>query len=113
MRIVFRPNATNRQVDRVERLLQQLRCRTRRSRGADGLVLGVIGAATLLQDRQGELLPGVAGILPFTRPYKQASREYCQEDSVVPVGEVAIGGGRVVVMAGPCSVETREGLFEV
>ena len=113
MRIVFRPNATKRQVDRVERLLQQLRYRTRLSRGADGLVLGVIGDATLLQDRQVELLPGVAAILPFTRPYKQASREYCQEDSVLSLGEVAIGGGRVVVMAGPCSVETREGLFEV
>ncbi len=113
MRIVFRANASARQIERVERLLQQLRCRTRRSRGPDGVVVGVVGDESLLADRHVERLPGVACILPFTRPYKQASREFCQENSVVAVGDLAIGGERVVVMAGPCSVETHDGLFEV
>jgi 3-deoxy-7-phosphoheptulonate synthase len=113
MRIVFRPQATERQIERVESLLRALRCRYRRSRGPEGTLVAVIGETSLLEDRGVEAMPGVASILPYTRPYRQASREYSQEDSIVPVGDLRVGGDRVVVMAGPCSVETREGLFEV
>jgi 3-deoxy-7-phosphoheptulonate synthase len=113
VRIVFRPNATEAQIQRVEALLRQLRCRYRRSRGPEGTLLGVAGDASPLADRHVERMAGVAALLPFTRPYKQASREYCQEPTVVRVAELRIGADRVVVMAGPCSVETREGLFEV
>ena len=113
MRIVFRPNATEAQILRVEALLRQLRCRYRRSRGPEGTLLGVAGDASPLVDRHVERMAGVAALLPFTRPYKQASREYCQEPTVVRVADLRVGADRVVVMAGPCSVETREGLFEV
>ena len=113
MRIVFRPNATEAQIQRVEALLRQLRCRYRRSRGPEGTLLGVAGDASPLVDRHVERMAGVAALLPFTRPYKQASREYCQESTVVRVADLHVGADRVVVMAGPCSVETREGLFEV
>ncbi|MFQ5599334.1 MAG: 3-deoxy-7-phosphoheptulonate synthase [Candidatus Krumholzibacteriia bacterium] len=113
MRIVFRPNATERQIERVEKLLQQLRCRYRRSTGPEGTIVGVVGDASLLEDRNVDRMAGVARILPYTRPYKQASREYCQETSIVRVGDLEVGGDRVVVMAGPCSVETHDGLFEV
>jgi 3-deoxy-7-phosphoheptulonate synthase len=103
-------------------LLQQLRYRYKRSSGADGTVLGVVGDTSLLADRHVERLPGVAAVLPFTVQYVQTSREYCQERSVVrvgsaalggSVGSVALGGSDVVVMAGPCSVESQEGLFAV
>jgi 3-deoxy-7-phosphoheptulonate synthase len=113
VRIVFRPNATEAQIQRVEALLRQLRCRYRRSRGPEGTLLGVAGDASPLVDRHVERMAGVAALLPFTCPYKQASREYCQESTVVRVADLRVGADRVVVMAGPCSVETREGLFEV
>jgi 3-deoxy-7-phosphoheptulonate synthase len=113
VRIVFAPDATRPQIQRVERLLEQLRFRYRRSSGADGTVLGVVGDTSLLVDRHVERLPGVAALRPFSVPYKQASREYSQESSVVQVGAVRVGGPGVVVMAGPCSVESQEGLFAV
>jgi 3-deoxy-7-phosphoheptulonate synthase len=113
VRILFRSNATARQIQRVESLLQQLRCRYRRSHGPEGTVIGVVGEASLLTDRKVDAMPGVERLLPYTRSYRQASREYCQEKSVVAVGDLEIGGDGVVVMAGPCSVETHEGLFEV
>ena len=113
MRIVFRDNATPAQVERVQRLLEQLRFRHRRSTGPAGTVLGVMGDTSLLADRHVERMPGVAALVPFSVPYKQASREYSQESSLVRLGRVSIGGPDVVVMAGPCSVESQEGLFAV
>ncbi len=114
MRIVFRPNATRAQIDRVEQLLVQLRYRSRRSKGEEGVVIGVVGDTSLLVSRQIDRMPGVAKLAPFTVPYKQASREYSQERSVVRVGALAVGGtSAIAVMAGPCSVESHEGLFAV
>jgi 3-deoxy-7-phosphoheptulonate synthase len=113
VRIVFAKDATRPQIQRVERLLEQLRFRYRRSSGADGTVLGVVGDTSLLVDRHVDRLPGVAALQPFSVPYKQASREYSQESSIVQVGAVRVGGPGVVVMAGPCSVESQEGLFAV
>ena len=113
MRIVFREGATPAQVRRVEKLLQQLRFRYRSSIGPLGTVIGVVGDTTILATRHVEHMPGVAEVRPFTVPYKQASREYSQESIVVHVGKLEIGGRDVVVMAGPCSVESHEGLFEV
>jgi len=113
VRILFRPTATRSEIQHVERLLDQLRFRYRRSQGDDGVVIGVVGDTSLLVDRHVERLPGVAAMLPFTVPYKHASREYSQEPSVVQVGALRIGGPEVVVMAGPCSVESQEGLFAV
>jgi 3-deoxy-7-phosphoheptulonate synthase len=113
VRIVFQPTATRAQIERVEKLLVQLRFRYRRSNGAEGTVLGVVGDTSLLTARRVERLPGVAALLPFTVPYKQASREYSQESSTIDVRGVRIGGPALVVMAGPCSVESQEGLFAV
>jgi 3-deoxy-7-phosphoheptulonate synthase len=113
VRILFRPNATRAQIERVERLLSQLRFRYRRSQADGAVMLGVVGDTALLASRKVERMPGVAALAPFTVPYKQASREYSAQSSVVQVGNVRIGGSDVVVMAGPCSVESQEGLFEV
>ena len=113
MRIVFRSTATRAQIQRVEELLRQLRFRYRRSHGEAGTVLGVVGDTSLLATKRVERMRGVDAVLPFTVPYKHASREYSQETSVVQVGGIRIGGPEVVVMAGPCSVESEEGLFAV
>jgi 3-deoxy-7-phosphoheptulonate synthase len=113
VRIVFHASATRAQIRKVEELLQQLRFRYRRSHGDEGTVLGVVGDTSLLVNKHVEQLRGVAAVLPFTVPYKHASREYSQETTVVQVGAIRIGGPEVVVMAGPCSVESEEGLFEV
>src|SRR6186997_280748 len=64
-------------------------------------LMGVLGA-----------LPGVDTITPISRPYKLVSREFHPEDSVIRVLDAVIGDGSLTVMAGPCSVESREQLFE-
>ena len=75
--------------------------------GEKDTVLGAVGSNSL-DLRQVELLPGVAQVIPISKPYKLASRELQKEDTVFDVGPVTIGGNRVCVMAGPCAVESRE-----
>src|SRR5260221_6866116 len=70
--------------------------------GKERSVVAVIGAAKLEMGLF-ETLPGVAQVMRITKPYKLASREVKREDTVVRIGDVAIGGDQVVVMAGPLS----------
>ncbi len=82
-------------------------------RGAAQTVIGAVGS----NGRRGELealqaAPGVQALVPISAPYKLVSRELRRERTVVDVGGVAIGGDRWVVIAGPCSVESREQLLE-
>ncbi|MDP2952813.1 MAG: 3-deoxy-7-phosphoheptulonate synthase [Chloroflexota bacterium] len=83
------------------------------SQGAERTVVGVLGRTyPELRDAL-EMLPGVEEVIPITRPYKLSSREFQPENTTVKVGKVTIGGPELVVIAGPCAVETREQLLEV
>ena len=83
--------------------------------GATHIVIAVVGE---IGARKPELmsrfggLPGVETITPISRPFKLTSREFHPEDTVVRVLDAAIGDGTLTVMAGPCSVESRDQLFE-
>ncbi len=76
--------------------------------GVERTVIGVVGHIYPELADEMEALPGVDETVPITKPYKIASRELKPEDTVVRVGNVEIGGGATVIMAGQCSVETEE-----
>jgi 3-deoxy-7-phosphoheptulonate synthase len=76
--------------------------------GVERTVIGVLGRIYPELAEEIEAFPGVEETIPITRPYKLASRELKPEDTVVKVGNVTIGGGTVVVMAGECSIESEE-----
>ncbi|HYK95477.1 MAG TPA: 3-deoxy-7-phosphoheptulonate synthase [Candidatus Dormibacteraeota bacterium] len=83
--------------------------------GATGTVLAVVGEVgkrrpALLE--QFATLPGVERVTPISRPFKLTSREFHPEDTVIPVLDAVIGDGGLTVMAGPCSVESRDQLME-
>ncbi|MBV9790513.1 MAG: 3-deoxy-7-phosphoheptulonate synthase, partial [Chloroflexi bacterium] len=65
----------------------------------------------IVQTSRIQMLPGVAEVIRVTKPYKLVSREFKELDTIVRVGDVTIGGEGVVVIAGPCTIETREQLF--
>jgi 3-deoxy-7-phosphoheptulonate synthase len=80
--------------------------------GEEKTILGVIG--TIQKDAEYfEALPGVAKAIPISKPYKLVSRELHPSPSVIQVGDVAIGGDRLVVIAGPCGVEDRKRTLEI
>ena len=83
--------------------------------GSNGMVLAVVGElAGRRETLMGQLgaLPGVVAVTPISRPFKLTSREFHPEDTVIRVLDAAIGDGSLTVMAGPCSVESREQLLE-
>ncbi len=83
------------------------------SKGAEKIVIGVIGEKAIVHRDAFESMDAVEVITPISKPYKLVSREFKKDDSVVRVGNVEIGGGSLVIMAGPCSVDTEENLMEV
>ena len=98
-----------------ERLIQELRvekCLIKEIEGEDEAILGVVGQVSR-DIRHFETLPGVAKVIPISKPYKLVSREMQPEPSIIRVGDVEIGGDRLVVIAGPCAVENRKTTLDI
>ena len=112
MIIVLKPHATEAEVAQVIRKIESFGLTAHISKGTERTIIGAIGDERVLQEGQLEAFPFVEKVLPVLKPYKLASREFRPEGSVVNVDGVLVGGRRVVVMAGPCAVEGREGLME-
>ena len=109
MIVVMSVDSTPEQLEEVKaRIEQRPGLMPQVSEGAERVVVGVIGSVTPDMRDEMALLPGVSEVIPITKPYKMASRDFHSESSVVMVGDVPVGGPDPVVMAGPCSVEDEE-----
>ncbi len=95
----------------IRRFLEQHGFTIREIVGEEETILGAVGIAQI-DLREVEVLPGVERVIPITKPYKLASREFKKDDTIVPVGPVKVGGLRITVIAGPCAVESREQILE-
>jgi len=120
MIIVLKPDATHEQVEHIEKAIVEMGLMPSVSRGMERTVIGVIGDEAKIRARPLDRFPGVESVMPVLKPYKLASSEYRPERTVIriPWGKpghdpVLLGGKAVVVMAGPCSVETRPLLIEI
>jgi len=113
MIIVLRPRATEEEVAQVCRRIEALGLTPHLSRGVERTIIGAIGDERVLLDKAIEALPMVEKVLPILKPYKLASRDFQPENSVVAVNGVRVGGRSLAVIAGPCSVESREMLLAV
>ena len=82
------------------------------SKGVERTVIGVVGQTHPEMRESLELLPGVEDVVPISKPFKLSSREFKSEDTVLKVGGVSIGGGKLVVIAGPCAVESEKQVIE-
>jgi 3-deoxy-7-phosphoheptulonate synthase len=113
MIVVMKTGAEKEQVDAIINRVEAVGCKTHIIVGAERTVIGVIGDGRTIDQRQLSRMMGVETIVPISKPYKGASREFKPEDTIIQVGDVVIGGKALVVMAGPCSVEGRTALLEV
>jgi 3-deoxy-7-phosphoheptulonate synthase len=108
---VMHPSATDEDIEHVVEVLRLHSLKAQISQGEERTVIGVIGTGfpdDLLETL--EVLPGVDRVTRITRPYKLASRDFKPLSTVVQAGSQPIGGREFVVMAGPCSVESRDQL---
>jgi 3-deoxy-7-phosphoheptulonate synthase len=111
--IVMRQDATRDQIRGVVSAVEEKGLRAHPIPGAQRTAIGVTGNKGALETAVFEALPGVLEVIPVSPGYKLVSREVKPEDTVVDVGGVPVGGPGLVVVAGPCAVESREQLLTV
>jgi 3-deoxy-7-phosphoheptulonate synthase len=109
MVVVMQEGSTDEQIQSVISKLMEMGFDIHRSTGARQTVLGAVGAKIDFDTRNIELLDGVEEVVRISAPYKLVSRHFRPEGSVIELGKgVSVGGEQVVMMAGPCSVESAE-----
>jgi len=112
MIVVMAQAATEADVQGVVERVRELGCEAHLSQGQEATIIGVIGDQRRLRESVFEAMDGVAQVVRILKPYKLAGRGFHPRDTVVSLNGIAIGAERVVIMAGPCAVESREQLWE-
>ena len=111
MIVVMKVGSSQDEISGVKKRIEAAGLNAHISKGVEHTVIGVLGQVFPdLRDTL-ELLPGVEQVIPVSKPYKLASREFHPQDTIVELNGVAIGGNEIVVMAGPCAVESEEQLL--
>lgn len=108
MVVILKPNPKQEQIDRLVSWLEKQELELHFSTGKQQTVIGLVGDTSNVDIDLIRSLEVVEDVRRIMEPYKSASRKFHQEDSVIDVGGVKIGGGSFQIIAGPCSVESRE-----
>lgn len=113
MLIVMKADATERDIERVLGVIEELGFRAHPMPGANRTAIGITGNPGAIDPTHFENLEGVAEALRVTKPYKLISLDLKHDKTVVKVGDSKIGGDELTIMAGPCAIESREQAFTV
>ncbi len=112
MIIVMKPTATQENINNVVRKIENAGLRTHLSTGEEVTIVGVIGDKKLIANLEVNMLEGVDKSVRITEKYKLVSRDFHPADTIIDVDGIKIGGEELVVMAGPCAVESLDQLLE-
>ncbi|MBM3994224.1 MAG: 3-deoxy-7-phosphoheptulonate synthase [Planctomycetes bacterium] len=113
MIVVMKPGATQKQIDHVVELIEDLGLKSHIIQGTDRTVVAALGEKRDGAKQALETGDGVEKVMPILAPYKMASTEVKKEPTCVEVLKLKVGAGKIGVIAGPCSVESREQILEV
>jgi 3-deoxy-7-phosphoheptulonate synthase len=112
MFIAMKPHATQADFDAVVEKVRSLGLTPHPISGTERRVVAVVGNTGAVDPDDFAMLPGVAEALRVSQPFKLVSREVKEEDTVIDVDGVEVGGRAITIMAGPCSVESRDQILE-
>jgi 3-deoxy-7-phosphoheptulonate synthase len=112
MIIIMKHNANQEEIAEVVANVESLGFQAHLSSGEERTIIGVIGDERPVEPEHFEVYRGVERVVRILHPFKLASRDFHPEDSVVKINGVSVGTRQVIVMAGPCSVESREQMME-
>jgi 3-deoxy-7-phosphoheptulonate synthase len=112
MIIVMKPQAKKESIERIKNLIESRGLDAHISAGKEVTIIGVVGDKSKLRDQNLEIYEDVDKIVAVTESYKLANRKFHPESSRVKVGNVVIGGDELVIMSGPCAVESQEQLLQ-
>ena len=113
MIIVLKPHPTPDQVRHVVERIEELGFVPHLSQGVARTIIGVIGDEDKLRAEPLQAIDGVESVVPILKPFKLASREFHREDSRFEFRGVSVGGGHLMMIAGPCAIESEEALFGI
>ncbi|HEY4754861.1 MAG TPA: 3-deoxy-7-phosphoheptulonate synthase [Ignavibacteriaceae bacterium] len=113
MVVVLEKNVSDTQIENVIKHLENFGFAVHKSTGVEQIVLGAIGVKPDFDTRKVKILEGVVEVYRITEPFKLASRSFKKDDTLIKIKDVTIGSNEVVVMAGPCSVESEEQIFTI
>jgi len=113
MIIVLKPGTPDEDVNHVVEKVSKAGLTPHISKGVERTLIMVIGDDRILAELPLETMPGVEKVMSVLQPFKLVSREFQKTDTIIKIKNLEIGGRRLHVMAGPCSVESREALIEV
>ncbi|ETI88237.1 MAG: Phospho-2-dehydro-3-deoxyheptonate aldolase [Clostridium butyricum DORA_1] len=113
MIIVMKSNAKEEEVKKVKDIIESKGLITNISKGETNYIVGIIGDTSMIDPKKMQVLKGVDKVMKVQEPFKKANRLFKPEDTVVSVSSSIIGGGRLGVIAGPCSVESEEQIVEI
>lgn len=109
MVVIMKPGFTREELDRAIKAMEQSGVNVMISRGSETTILGAEGNAAGIDIEKMQALPGVERVMRVTEPYKKANRKYHPDDTVVEIAPgVTVGGKKLLVVAGPCSVENDD-----
>jgi len=111
MVIVLEKNVADKQIENIIKHLEDFGFAVHKSTGVEQIVLGAIGVKPDFDTRNVKIIDGVAEVYRITEPYKLASRSFQKENTVITIKGIPIGGNEVMMMAGPCSIESEEQIF--
>ena len=114
MIVILKPDASEEQLQHLIKKTEALGLKAHVSRGVERTIIGFIGPEDVLRVTPLEVFPGVESVIPVLAPYKLVSREFKKESSVIKLkDDICIGGKKIIVMAGPCSIESHSSLLSV
>jgi 3-deoxy-7-phosphoheptulonate synthase len=114
MIIVMKGDATKKEIQHVEERIRALGLKPMLSVGKERSIIGVIGEEDKARLQPFEAYPGVESVMPIQKPFKFVSREFKKENTIVKIAPgVEVGGEKIVVMAGPCTVENHDRLLRI
>lgn len=112
MIIVMKPNASEASIKNVVDMITAGGLEAHLSTGKEVTIIGVVGDKSKIVEQNLEIAPGVEKIVPVTETYKLSNKKFHPEPSIVTVGNVEIGGKDLVIMSGPCAVESHDQVLE-
>ncbi len=112
MLVVMKPHASESEIEAVLEKIRSMGLSPHAIPGAQRVAIGITGNKGGLDPGQFEAMPGVADAIRVSQPFKLVSREVKEEDTIIDIGGVKLGGPEIVVMAGPCSVESKAQILE-
>ena len=113
MIVVMKGDVSQKDLDHLQDLVEKVGLKTHISKGTEKTIVGLIGDESKIEKEVLEGLDFVEKVMPIQKPYRRVSREIHPENSIIDVNGVKFGGKEIVMIAGPCAVESEEQLFEI